>query len=1721
MSNLQELAQKLHEENQFVKSEQDLIWKLNEQVHQHSDELSHLFWVTRQHYLNLNRLVLNQAQASCSQRANQLEAVQFVDAYKELGYQESMYSQFIEAFIHNPTLAAACLAYGDKLGLEATTDVARTIVLCCYGNNFVTDNHKYLLELMETLMLLQLANEEQPRRLLQKGSCAFCVVFRLFVESLTAGKLFLTSALHQPIMEVLMDDELFLETNQSKILTRLTAHEVEKRFGQQDDPTFKDKLKEHINKTEQDLVVKCSSFVNSLLSAMCCFPTSLGWIITRAYNIVKDSGLVSQTEARALCTDFLLQHFVCPTIVNPELYGVTGDVPVSEITRFNLMQIAQVLQVMAHWDGSNQQPDPVYSRLNRDPMHQLIDIVINSNCDEVLSQDPQKPGSSSTSVFFTASQLTQLIQFLRDIQQSNVRGVDQSSLADILSHLPSQPPACMVRAATQPVSSTSDDGSQHKNNGQLTSSGGSAGDLMGMLNNNSTPQRKAGKRATKAKNKSPRRADSASDLTNDESASGDSTPQHLAEQTEVVLIISLPSLTENAQDMPGTLTETEVMEMHKATSRQRQNIRNTENGQLDENEGEGLEKRSRFSLYSGASDLSEPGEELRTEDGISRTSGSSSMDLDQTESVPPDDGSSIHAGSSHGNQDEDDDEEEGGDQESVTHVNNDEALKALSRKLPTARESIEDKMRKFEIRQELGVRFADSGMPGPRRDDQNQPGTADTKSETWSVDVYASDSEPPAEQESQSERLREIAEDPVEHIRSPSMSIGSFLALTRDEDSRSDVWSVEVLPSDSEPPDIQSDVRLQELESESVQTQAEDAMEDNRSRASTPSLSAASGFSGVSAMSDNTQAKPAEEHQHWSGFKGPSSISPDAEDLLNREGGSAESSHGGGSSNSSEVNDRSRPHSSSPRYQENVNQSPVPMVMSKRNESDSKTKKDEKVVKITEPSSEKTVAWNIPEQNEDTSDSPVSTRLPVMDFDEHINTIKRSPYKKHNKPSLATDKNSPNSASQTVYAWDEKTSDEARSNPSLKVNGLEQGDSAASPSSMVNHDPSSAFLPVKTSGNGISQEVLDVFDPLSSQAESTNGQSKEVTKKQSADQTSNNDYNLTASTNTLTENSTESSTAPKTRRSETRPHPPPESRPKNPHSPNLARSVSADFEPHELVSRSGGRVDRKKSWWKGNRLTFGKRKGPFKYNSAGAGGNDVAGAIPKVGSFESFSSNNSLEESSPAPVKQETEQKSAPGDDIMQKYMKKVSTLSSQQSSTNGENPDASGSDLNDSQNLSGSTATTAQSPHSDDTVTTATRGASSTSSAPFVGDWRATSSGETGKQVETFKKSDSELKRDAKRKLRIVLSSTKPTSQIMTSPGTLMTPHRSVEFILATQEAFRNQMQSRDQSTIRDQLLSFLRIQHAEAMMLQDHSRMAKIHEVIRCIDVLDDPACRSIFKRFNKKKKIRSSYHTYLVRSRQHLLAMLSYLEHVTMCTKRDRSICRRYFTSQCVRLFLKRRESHMLNFRHKFVRSSAMDDKVALVDSFLTWLSSEMADDVMWEGAGEEQLNEAAECVERSIFTHIYKPVLFPNGDGDILRDQLFHQHISRLSAVITPAHSSLLIRRKYLLESPWPSAQREASAIAAHRSPKGKLDSALRCCRAVMHLLKLADESEAPGADDFTPVLVFVLIKANPPHLLSTVQFVNSFLGERLSGEEAYWWMQFTAATEFIKTIDERK
>lgn len=67
--------------------------------------------------------------------------------------------------------------------------------------------------------------------------------------------------------------------------------------------------------------------------------------------------------------------------------------------------------------------------------------------------------------------------------------------------------------------------------------------------------------------------------------------------------------------------------------------------------------------------------------------------------------------------------------------------------------------------------------------------------------------------------------------------------------------------------------------------------------------------------------------------------------------------------------------------------------------------------------------------------------------------------------------------------------------------------------------------------------------------------------------------------------------------------------------------------------------------------------------------------------------------------------------------------------------------------------------------------------------------------------------------------------------------------------------------------------------------------------------------------------------------------------------------------------------------------------------------------------------------------------------------------------------------YLKEAPWPSAQAEIRTINAYKTPRDKVQCILRMCSTIMNLLSLANEDSVPGADDFVPVLVFVLIRVS--------------------------------------------
>jgi len=64
-------------------------------------------------------------------------------------------------------------------------------------------------------------------------------------------------------------------------------------------------------------------------------------------------------------------------------------------------------------------------------------------------------------------------------------------------------------------------------------------------------------------------------------------------------------------------------------------------------------------------------------------------------------------------------------------------------------------------------------------------------------------------------------------------------------------------------------------------------------------------------------------------------------------------------------------------------------------------------------------------------------------------------------------------------------------------------------------------------------------------------------------------------------------------------------------------------------------------------------------------------------------------------------------------------------------------------------------------------------------------------------------------------------------------------------------------------------------------------------------------------------------------------------------DTLFFRRYFTAQCVRMFLKQEETSLNRFRTHFFHSMTPDEKVKIIRSYLSFLYGRMVESPIWEG------------------------------------------------------------------------------------------------------------------------------------------------------------------------------
>ena len=114
----------------------------------------------------------------------------------------------------------------------STQKLIKIVFHSLYGNCILIQDEYYCLQLMKHLIEIQFGSDElnanvnvDLRRLIQRPSCSFNILFKLYMTFSHSSQLFLTASLYEPITKIL-NDEWYLDIDPSKALARFSNEDI-------------------------------------------------------------------------------------------------------------------------------------------------------------------------------------------------------------------------------------------------------------------------------------------------------------------------------------------------------------------------------------------------------------------------------------------------------------------------------------------------------------------------------------------------------------------------------------------------------------------------------------------------------------------------------------------------------------------------------------------------------------------------------------------------------------------------------------------------------------------------------------------------------------------------------------------------------------------------------------------------------------------------------------------------------------------------------------------------------------------------------------------------------------------------------------------------------------------------------------------------------------------------------------------------------------------------------------------------------------------------------------------------------------------------------------------------------------------------------------------------------------------------------------------------------
>ncbi|CED82917.1 Vacuolar assembly/sorting protein VPS9 [Phaffia rhodozyma] len=229
----------------------------------------------------------------------------------------------------------------------------------------------------------------------------------------------------------------------------------------------------------------------------------------------------------------------------------------------------------------------------------------------------------------------------------------------------------------------------------------------------------------------------------------------------------------------------------------------------------------------------------------------------------------------------------------------------------------------------------------------------------------------------------------------------------------------------------------------------------------------------------------------------------------------------------------------------------------------------------------------------------------------------------------------------------------------------------------------------------------------------------------------------------------------------------------------------------------------------------------------------------------------------------------------------------------------------------------------------------------------------------------------------------------------------------------------------------------------------------------------------------------------------------------------------------------KSFLMNFAKK---SFSMNEMIKLIHDFLQFISARMREVPPWKGMSELEFDTALDCMEKLVMNRLHPFTFTPVIDSskhhittdDLERDKILHQRIG-LFGWLEGKHLDVLNEDdldRDQVEGYLKFAMDEMIKMNHYKAPRDKLICILNSCKVIFGMIRQLSanknsgkKAEGSGADTFIPILILVVLKANPEHLISNVEYINRFRSaSKLQSEAGYYLSSLMGSITFIESMD---